>query len=360
MKNVKVYGVEWGSGTYAAPITASSAPSVADFFTQVTNSSYLDTLSEYSVNGEIIGRGTWNGMTQITPAHGNSGTLDDATDIEPDLASAIGSSLPAPDANTLYVVFFPSEVTDITMGSIDTATNTCAYHNTFVSNSQNIRYVVLPDQGTSACQDATLAGLTSVASHELIESITDPDVGLVSDWGPPLTWYDQDVPPNGAEIADICQLWGDPGGVVSGYMVAAGWSDLQARCTITGPKRTISVGNATMAEGNSGVHNLKVPVTLSGNSTQTVTVHYTLSGGSAKGGSAFKTGIDYKNTGGVVTFTPAAATGKTATVGYISIPVYGDKTKEANETIGVHLATPSLPYVISHASAVATITNDDK
>ena len=114
-----------------------------------------------------------------------------------------------------------------------------------------------------------------------------------------------------------------------------------------------------MTEGNSGVHYLKVPVALSGNSTITVTVHYTLSGGSATGGSAFKTGIDYKNTGGVATFSVNSAYGKTSTVNYISIPVYGDKTKEANETIGVHLATPSLPYVLSHANATATILNDD-
>jgi len=361
MTHVKVYGVEWGSGTYAAPITASSAPSMADFYTKVTNSSYLDMLSEYSVAGQMIGRGTWNGMTTITPAHGNSGTLDDETDIQPDLAAEIGSSLPTPDANTLCVLFFPSEVTDITStGGVDTATNTCAYHNTFVNNSLNVRYVVLPDQATAACQDGSQDALTSAASHELIESITDPDVGLVTDWGPPLSWYDPLPPPAGAEIADICQTFGDPDGSVSGYAVAAGWSNLQAQCATSGPVRSISVGNATMSEGNSGVHYLKVPVTLSGNSTITVTVRYTLSGGTARGGSAFKTGIDYKNTGGVVTFSVNAAYGKTSTVNYISIPVYGDKTKEANETIGVHLATPSLPYVISHASATATIKNDDE
>jgi hypothetical protein len=333
---------------------------VADFYTKATNSSYLDMLSEYSVAGQTIGRGTWNGMTTITPGHGNSGTLDDTTDIQSDLAAEIGSSLPTPDANTLYVLFFPSEVTDITgVGGIDTATNTCAFHNTFVNNSVNVRYVVMPDQATAACQDGSQDALTSVASHELIESITDPDVGLVTDWGPPLSWYDPYVPQSGAEIADICQMFGDPGGSVSGYAVAAGWSNLQGQCATSGPVRSISVGNATMSEGNSGVHYLKVPVTLSGNATITVTVHYSLSGGTAKGGSAFKTGIDYKNTGGVVTFSVNSAYGKTSTVNYISIPVYGDKTKEANETIGVHLATPSLPYVISHPSATATIKNDD-
>ncbi len=365
MTHVKVYGVEWGSGAYASPISASSPPSIADFFTQVTNSSYLDMLSEYSVAGQIVGRGTWNGMTQVSPAHGNTGTIDDTTDIQPDLAAQLGSALPAPDSNTLYVLFFPPSATDITApGGIDTATNTCGYHSTFVSNSVNVRYVVIPDQGTSACsgllQYMSLQDMfTEVASHELIESITDPDVGLATNAAPPLSWYDLYVPPAGAEIADICQLWGDPDGLVSGYVVAAGWSNLQGQCATSGPKRTISVGNASMAEGNSGTHYLKVPVTLSGNSTQTVTVHYTLSGGTARGAAAYSAGVDYKNTGGVVTFSPGALTGKTGILANIAIPVYGDKTKEANETIGVHLATPSLPYVIARASGVATITNDD-
>ena len=360
MKHVHVYGVEWGSGSYAAPIDASSPPSIADFFTKVTNSSYLDTLSEYSVAGQTIGRGTWNGMTSVTPAHGNTGVLDDATDIEPDLAAQIGSTLPAPDANTLYVLFFPPTVTDITLGSVDTATNTCAYHNTFVSNSQTIRYVVMPDQATVACADGSLNLLTAVTSHELIESITDPEVGLVTDWGPPLSWYDANVPPNGAEIADICQLWGDQGGVVAGYDVSAGWSNLQGQCTISGPTRTISVGDASMNEGNSGTHNMLVPVTLSGTSTASVTVHYSLSGGTAKGASAYKSGIDYKNTGGIVTFTPSATTGRTPTVRYISVPVYGDTSKEGNETLGIHLSAPSLPWVISRVSGAGTIKNDDK
>ena len=42
--------------------------------------------------------------------------------------------------------------------------------------------------------------VTTVASHELVETTTDPEVGLANDLAAPLAWYDQ----AGGEIGDLC------------------------------------------------------------------------------------------------------------------------------------------------------------
>ncbi len=71
---------------------------------------------------------------------------------------------------------------------------------------------------------------TSVASHELIETITDAEVGLASVVGPPLAWYDS---ANG-EIGDICN--GQQGSIVGGdgrtYTVQKEWSNGSNACIV--------------------------------------------------------------------------------------------------------------------------------
>ena len=84
----------------------------------------------------------------------------------------------------------------------------CAYHST-IATSPNSYYGVLPDQSPGSGCDlgcghaaAMFDNYSSVASHELIEAVTDPGVGLATSFGPPLAWYD---PQSGdGEIGDIC------------------------------------------------------------------------------------------------------------------------------------------------------------
>ena len=61
---------------------------------------------------------------------------------------------------------------------------------------------------------------------------------------------------------------------------------------------TVSIGDATVTEGNSGTKSFSFVVSLSGASTQTVTVPYATADGTATAGS------DYTSTSGTLTFTP--------------------------------------------------------
>ncbi|MGD8872322.1 MAG: Calx-beta domain-containing protein, partial [Gemmatimonadota bacterium] len=108
----------------------------------------------------------------------------------------------------------------------------------------------------------------------------------------------------------------------------------------------ISINDVSRAEGNSGSANLTFAVTLSVPSTQTVTVDYTLGGGTATAGT------DYTATPGTVTFTP----GDTSEP--IDVPILGDAVDELNETFNVTLSSPS-NAAISDGLGVGTITDDD-
>ena len=108
----------------------------------------------------------------------------------------------------------------------------------------------------------------------------------------------------------------------------------------------LSVGAATLTEGDSGTKLLTFTVTLSEASTSAVTVAYATSNGTATAGS------DYAATSGTLTFA-AGQTSKT-----IQVTVNGDTVVEGNETVNLTLSNAS-GATIATGSAVGTITNDD-
>ncbi|AKF09887.1 Alkaline phosphatase [Sandaracinus amylolyticus] len=109
---------------------------------------------------------------------------------------------------------------------------------------------------------------------------------------------------------------------------------------------TLSVANASVAEGNSGTTNLTFAVTLSAPTSETVTVAYATTNGTATAGS------DYDARSGTLTFTPGATSRN------ITVPVRGDLEHEPNETFEVVLSAPA-GATITDARGLGTITNDD-
>ena len=110
---------------------------------------------------------------------------------------------------------------------------------------------------------------------------------------------------------------------------------------------TISIGNASKAEGNSGTANMSFTVTLSRAATSPVTVNYATSNGTATAGQ------DYVANSGTVTFA-AGETSKT-----INVAINSDATVESDETFTVTLSNPSAGATVKTATATGTITNDD-
>ena len=126
--------------------------------------------------------------------------------------------------------------------------------------------------------------------------------------------------------------------------------DAQATGTISnddaGAQSTLTIGNVTVTEGNSGTSLATFTVTLSPvNASQTVTVNYATANGTA-------TGSDYVAASGTLTFTPSAATRT------INVTINGDTAVEPNETFSVNLSGAA-NAAIGDGQATGTITNDD-
>ena len=117
---------------------------------------------------------------------------------------------------------------------------------------------------------------------------------------------------------------------------------------VTGlPKPGASIADAQVTEGNSGPATLSFTVSLDKASTQSASVAYATSDGTATAGS------DYVAANGQVTFAPGE-TSKT-----ISVTVNGDAAIEPDETLTVTLSGPK-NATLKKATATGTITNDDK
>ncbi len=108
----------------------------------------------------------------------------------------------------------------------------------------------------------------------------------------------------------------------------------------------VSIGNASVREGNNGTRTMRFPVTLSESSVFDVTVNFATANLSARAG------YDYRRTRGTVTF-PAGVTTQD-----VRVPVIGDRTREAAESFLVDLSWP-LHTNLRDRRAIGTIRNDD-
>jgi hypothetical protein len=108
----------------------------------------------------------------------------------------------------------------------------------------------------------------------------------------------------------------------------------------------ISVGDATVTEGNAGAASATFAVTLSSPYSEPITVAYATADGSATAGT------DYQAASGTLTFAPGE-TSKT-----ITVPVVGDRLPEPNETFVVNLSAPTNAH-IADGQGIGTIADDE-
>ncbi len=202
------------------------------FFSYITQSPYFDWLKEYNSPATTIGRGSYIGSFVDDVAIPQSSQIEDA-DIQTELSNLIAKNkVPQPDANTLYMVYFPPGL-NIDQGGQGSCQVFCAYHNTFMNNGTQIQYGVIPDQGGNCAGGCggdpdQFNNETSVSSHEMTESVTDPAVGLMTGNTPgaPMGWYDS----NYGEIGDICNA---VQAKVGAYTVQREWSNSRGLCVAT-------------------------------------------------------------------------------------------------------------------------------
>ncbi len=267
LSHVQVIDVLWGSGLDST-VTSKMGP----FYTAVTNSTYFDWLSEYNTltaptvdglpgSGQGISRGTFGGSFTIVPSRCASvpGVCTDS-DVSSEILDQIsGGFLPPPfigcdgQANTVYMVQFPQGI-DIDDGTgAKSCGDFCAYHSTVSDLSGTpIAYGIIPWMGPgSACETGCgssvyLDRLTSTVAHELVEAVTDRDIGLTGGVQRPMAWY-----ANGnqcGEIGDICNTDStitDSNGTV--WTVQTQWSNAAHAC-VGSRNVTATCASATSAQ----------------------------------------------------------------------------------------------------------------
>ena len=112
------------------------------------------------------------------------------------------------------------------------------------------------------------------------------------------------------------------------------------------PMSSLSIGNASVVEGNSGTTPMVFTVTLSSPSAVSVAVNYVTLAGTASANR------DFQSTSGTLTFA-AGETSKT-----ITVLVIADASKESNETLILRLSNP-VNATITKADGMGTINDDD-
>lgn len=266
-----IIAVFWNSN-----VNATLQANIGQFYADVTLSSYWPWLQEYDSvglnpgTGQAILPGSSGGDVVLVPQRCAASTttscaLTDA-DIQVELVRQIGLGvLPAPtldctgNADTLYMVDFPPNVSlsgPSGAGKSCVTNGFCGYHSTatYGANKIPLVYGALMDVFTGPCSKGcsnnttALENATDLHSHELVESVTDPDVGLdmESNYAYPAAWGDNNN--ECGEIADICDD-GKAGDTITvsgrSWVVQEVWSNNQGKCTSTGPAAQAVCSGAT-------------------------------------------------------------------------------------------------------------------
>jgi hypothetical protein len=200
--SVKLVSVIWNKD-----VLQNTKDQVPLFSAAIVDSTYVDQMKEYNTKGakaingrrstnQVINRGTYLGQVQLNP-HNKSKQLTDE-DVQKEIRRQIREGvLPPRDANTLYMVYFPSDIHISLDGSLS-CSSFGAYHfatnDARIAKKSNIFYAVEPE-----CNSG-FAFLTFAASHEYAEATTDnvPTPGSNPDF--PQAWNDA----AGFEVGDKC------------------------------------------------------------------------------------------------------------------------------------------------------------
>jgi len=202
LPHVEVQGMYLGSDWYNNATYYNQTARFEDFNRFLPQSSYMDLLNQL---GYGVGRGSTSTGTIDRIVLNKNYYLTDST-IRGEIQSFINTGyLQTPDANRLYVVYVEPGVAILNDHENNTTSirNFAGYHGAFYGHTANgyaadIHYAVIAYAGG---YNAIFPGLsvygsmTMVASHEIAEAVTDPDVNYRA-----LTWYDDYYD---GEIGDI-------------------------------------------------------------------------------------------------------------------------------------------------------------
>jgi hypothetical protein len=200
----RVQLVYWGSAWGSNPPPTPSANQVTATVENILSGSYMTGLAQY----RQIGRGYLLGTSVYTASNPPNNFTD--TDVSNFLRARIADgTLPPLDADNqnLYLVIMPQGVSNQNSGFI-------GEHTYYVDSAgRNVHFGWITNGGT-------LNGVTSILSHELVESVTDPEGSAITGVAGTCTqggW---------CEIGDVCYT----NSVIDGATVQKYYSNNDSGC----------------------------------------------------------------------------------------------------------------------------------
>ncbi len=154
---------------------------------------------------------------------------DFETFVSQQVSGAPTSGWPAYDPQTLYVLYVPA-TTLITSDGADLCTTRGSLHDDIpVGNDPHVPFVVVDEH----CSNGDLGGITTDASHEIAEAVTNPhslsDTAVVGFDSAHLAW--RLLAGNDEEIGDVCESYSDAsfkGSTDLPYSLQRLWSNASA------------------------------------------------------------------------------------------------------------------------------------
>jgi hypothetical protein len=237
-------GSEWNSTQGEAKIQA-----LDGFLSYLVSSPYMDALTRA---GYRVGRGVAVPGV-VLPNNINKNYYLTDSQIQHDLQNAISAgTIQPPDANRAYVVYTePGVAVYNNSDGSDSVYDFLGYHGAFGGHNAagkpvDIHYVVVPYPGgwnpTADSQGfpTNFSEVTSITSHELAETVTDPNVNYKR-----VGWYDDHY---GSEIGDLT------GGAIrelNGYYIQLLVNRIDRALVVTGATMPTGVA-ATGGVGGNG------------------------------------------------------------------------------------------------------------
>ena len=181
---VSVYNIWYGASANSTVNTLSG------FFGNLTGSAYINISSLYGSTTTI----NFGGNTFRSAYLGNSLTDAQLGQIVND---AIADALVPSSNDAIYNIFTARGISE------QEDAFACAFH----SDVSGLKFAWMGskyfDTGNGCGQGTFDENITSAASHEMFETLTDPMVNEASTYGPPLGWYDGGGT-NQGENGDMC------------------------------------------------------------------------------------------------------------------------------------------------------------
>lgn len=225
---VKVFLIYWGGKT-----KITDYGKLEPFYKQLVSSPYLDWLKEYNTPDTKFTKGSYSGSYDYST--GLKGSITD-DQIRIGLKTLFDNKIIKPTSNTYFAIHFAPGIF-ITQSEGVSCVDYCAYHSSFAYEKMKVLYGIIPSFKGTGCAKGCggspkeFDNVCATASHELVETMTDPLIAEATSNGYPLGWYD----PIYGEIGDYCNqqqqmLSWSSGGKKFSIIVQPIWSNARGKC----------------------------------------------------------------------------------------------------------------------------------